>query len=307
MCRLAIVIPFFKIDFFEETIKSLSNQTNKNFKLYIGNDGSPNDPYPLIIKYFDDEKFEYYNYKENFGGTDIARQWERILENVKEEWFVILGDDDFIENNFVEKFYTHLQNLKADINVFKVNTTLVDGQGKEIKSIMNSFNAQYYSSLEFAIMKINRRVNSSLSEHIFRLSKFKITGFPFYPLAWNTDDMIILKMSDYKLLYFIPDSRVYVRIFDGSVTGSSNNLEKKAESYEKFLIDVAKDFNTYNVPVKHIDKFINSVWRQKGNNYSHIIKKMYAYQGILGLIKYYFILPYRISYSFIRNIYRMFK
>lgn len=41
---LAIVIPYYKINYFEETLKSLSNQTDKKFKVYIGNDASENDP-----------------------------------------------------------------------------------------------------------------------------------------------------------------------------------------------------------------------------------------------------------------------
>ena len=52
MNQLAIIIPYYKIDFFEETLQSVAAQTNKNFTLYIGNDASPNSPLPLIQKYF---------------------------------------------------------------------------------------------------------------------------------------------------------------------------------------------------------------------------------------------------------------
>lgn len=39
--KLAIIIPLFKRDFFEETLGALYNQTDKRFNLYIGNDASP--------------------------------------------------------------------------------------------------------------------------------------------------------------------------------------------------------------------------------------------------------------------------
>ena len=32
---LAIVIPYFKLTFFEETLQSLANQTDQRFKVYI--------------------------------------------------------------------------------------------------------------------------------------------------------------------------------------------------------------------------------------------------------------------------------
>ena len=51
MSILAIVIPYYKINYFEETLKSLSNQTDKRFKVYIGNDASENDPIEIIEKY----------------------------------------------------------------------------------------------------------------------------------------------------------------------------------------------------------------------------------------------------------------
>ena len=47
---LAIVIPYYKIAFFEETLKSLANQTNKQFIVYIGDDASKDDPTFLLKK-----------------------------------------------------------------------------------------------------------------------------------------------------------------------------------------------------------------------------------------------------------------
>ena len=40
---LAIIIPYFKLTFFEATLQSLANQTDKRFKVYIGDDASPHD------------------------------------------------------------------------------------------------------------------------------------------------------------------------------------------------------------------------------------------------------------------------
>ena len=48
---LAIVIPYYKIIFFEKTLESLAKQTDKRFHVYIGDDGSPNAPLELLKKY----------------------------------------------------------------------------------------------------------------------------------------------------------------------------------------------------------------------------------------------------------------
>ena len=84
MQKLAIIIPYYKIDFFEETLQSLAAQTDNRFTLYIGNDASPDDPKKIIERIFPAGNYHYYDYKENLGGKNLALQWERILENVTE-------------------------------------------------------------------------------------------------------------------------------------------------------------------------------------------------------------------------------
>lgn len=50
---LAIVIPYYNIHFFDKTLFSLSCQTDKRFKVYIGNNNSPNESNELIDHYKD--------------------------------------------------------------------------------------------------------------------------------------------------------------------------------------------------------------------------------------------------------------
>ena len=45
---LAIIIPYYKLTFFEDTLESLANQTDKLFKVYIGDDASPENPTDLL-------------------------------------------------------------------------------------------------------------------------------------------------------------------------------------------------------------------------------------------------------------------
>ena len=76
---LAIVIPYYKLIFFEETLKSLSEQTNKRFRVFIGNDASPEDPSLLLEEYKDKIDFVYQIFEENLGGISLVKHWERLL------------------------------------------------------------------------------------------------------------------------------------------------------------------------------------------------------------------------------------
>lgn len=48
---LAIVIPYYKLTFFDETLQSRVNQKDQRFKVYIGDDASPEDWTVLLEKY----------------------------------------------------------------------------------------------------------------------------------------------------------------------------------------------------------------------------------------------------------------
>ena len=54
---LAIVIPYYKLTFFEATLNSLANQTDQRFKVYIGDDASKEDTTIILEKY--KGKFNY--------------------------------------------------------------------------------------------------------------------------------------------------------------------------------------------------------------------------------------------------------
>lgn len=223
-CNLSIIIPFYNIDFFEETLKSLANQTNKNFKLYIGNDCSVANPINLISKYFDLEEINYYSYDENLGSTNLALQWQRIFNNITEDWFQILGDDDVLDNNFVQSFYANLK-FTDDINVIKFSQCWIDASG----TILNTFTTfpKFNKVYDLWLRKADFRTRSSLSEHIFRTSTAKKYPFRQYPLAWPTDDMLIFEVGEFKNIFFIEESRVYVRVSPISISGADDNIQEK--------------------------------------------------------------------------------
>jgi glycosyltransferase involved in cell wall biosynthesis len=61
MEKIAINIPYYKIDFFEATLSSIANQTDKRFTVYIGNDSSNQDPSSLLEKYVNKFSYVYQN------------------------------------------------------------------------------------------------------------------------------------------------------------------------------------------------------------------------------------------------------
>lgn len=255
MNTIAIVIPYYKIDFFEETLKSVASQTDKRFTLYIGNDASPDDPFPLIEKYFPDGNYHYFDYKENLGGKNLAMQWERILENVTEEWFQILGDDDVISENFVEEFYANLPEIaQQKSTVLKAPQCIINDMG-EVMADLTEF-PHLFSRNNNWQRKFRSGERASLSEHIFKTSQYRKYKFQKFPFAWGSDDVAVYEFSESEPILFLKKSKVFVRVSKHSISGSEDNMIEKKNAYyhfEKYMIN----HHYKNLEKEDIYKMIN--------------------------------------------------
>ncbi len=227
---LAIVIPYYKITFFQATLESLANQTNKQFTVYIGDDASPEFPSILLQKYKKQFNFEYHRFTTNLGGTTLTEQWERCIENTKnEEWLMILGDDDMLSHNLVASFYENLENgINQEISVVRFATKIINEKGEQLSEIFK--HPIIETSVDFLTRKFSKKTRSSISEYIFRKKVVQQKLFRNLPLAWHADDMAILEFSDFKNCYSINDATVSVRVSNTSITGDTNlnNIKNKA-------------------------------------------------------------------------------
>lgn len=236
---ISILIPYFKIEFFHETLKSLEAQTCKDFKLFIGDDASPENSEKLINCTLKSVKFEYQKYSENFGGKNLVKQWERIIKEVSlSDWFMILGDDDVISENFVEEFYKNLPEINENqCNVIKFSQKWIDENGKPINEFTNY--RKLLKPSENLSLKLVNGHRSSLSEYIFSKKSYQKFGFVDLPLAWGTDDLAVLEFSNGKPIYFINEAKVYVRISTKNISGREDNNDVKKVArieYEKYIL-----------------------------------------------------------------------
>lgn len=275
---LTIIIPYYKISFFKETLQSLERQTCKNFKLFIGNDASPENPENLIKETLKTTAFNYKEYTENFGSQNLVKQWERCIQDCGiTEWFQILGDDDVILENFVKEFYNNIEVIDSErSNVIKYSQRWIDESGKPFKEY--SVQPKLLSALENWKEKYIKGQRSSLSEHIFRKSAYEKVKFRHFPLAWGTDDLAVFEISGTAPVYFISDAKVEVRISSQSISGSGElYLEKQrhAISFETYFI------NKYHQQLPK--EFISDKINQQINFAFH-----HRYSDLkLNLVKYY--------------------
>ena len=249
---LAIVIPYYKHFFFDATLASLSIQTNMHFKVYIGDDASPESPNDLLEKYKGKFDFEYCRFQGNLGGISLVQQWKRCITMTHDEkWIMILGDDDVLQENCVASFYANLSEINAnDCKVVRFATQVINQDNKLISDIF--YHPKIENSVEFVMRKLKGHTRSSLSEYIFDKNKLITTQFRDFPLAWYSDLLGVLEFSDFKNIFTINEALVYFRLSGQNISSKNDNLvNKNIATYAFYYYLIDKKSRYFNALQKH--------------------------------------------------------
>lgn len=243
---VAIIIPYYKLTFFQETLESLAAQIDQRFTVYIGNDASPENPEDLVQEFEGKFKFVYKEFKENLGGTSLTKQWERCIELMQgEDWFMILGDDDCLGENVIKDFYENLWEINDAYNVVRFSTQIINDKNEAISEVF--IQPKRENPINSYQRKLLGRNRSSLSEYIFKVSKYRKYGFKNYPLGWSTDDRAVIDFCDHEDIYSINTAVIKVRMSTHNISSTctySEQMQKAIlQSTKELIFDYKKDMD----------------------------------------------------------------
>lgn len=244
--NVAIIIPYYKITFFEDCLNSLVNQTNKNFNVYIGNDNSPNDPKELIEKYSDQLQINYKKFDDNLGKDNLVLQWDRCINMSKqEEWIMILGDDDTLAPNVIEEFYKTTQGTEEKIELIRLASKLIDEKGETISKVY--YNPELELAKDFFIRCQNGEARCSLTEHFFTRRCYDKHGFKNFPVAFGSDNVAWLEFSEMGNVMGINNAIANIRISSENLSSIKDRKLgfKRVEGYYKYYRYIIENLGSY--------------------------------------------------------------
>lgn len=129
--KFSIIMPVYNVEeYVEKSIRSVLNQTYKNFELIIVNDGTTDNSMKIVSEFQKkDKRIKAYNKKN--GGLSSARNYG--LKYATGEYICFIDSDDYIENNFLYTLNQELLEQKYDLIIFGYSIDKVDNEDKIIE------------------------------------------------------------------------------------------------------------------------------------------------------------------------------
>ena len=284
--KFSIIVPVYKVEkYIEKCIKSIINQTYKNFELIIVNDGSPDNSQQIIDKYVKLDK-RITSYIKTNGGLSDARNYG--LKYVKGDYILFIDSDDYINKDLLKCLNDEIK--KNDIDVIRFRYDIINSKGEM------GVPQHYFSNLD-TIDAINLLLKDSVFEtawsYAYKTKFWKDNNFLFEFGKVHEDygliPYVILKSKKISSIDYIGYNYV---IREGSIMTSSNIEKNKAKA-----MDVLEQFNININRIKITDEasklivsfLANGVFNiskildtNSKKEYYKLIKKYRVYDYLIG-------------------------
>jgi glycosyltransferase involved in cell wall biosynthesis len=128
---LDIALPFYgDVDFMKQTVQSVIDQTDPNWRLVVVDDGYPDDSLPGWFAGLGDKRIEYQRNANNLGANG---NFQKCLGLLTADYCVVMGADDLLEPNFVEQIY-RLLIQHPDVSMIHPGVKVINESNVEIET-----------------------------------------------------------------------------------------------------------------------------------------------------------------------------
>jgi glycosyltransferase involved in cell wall biosynthesis len=148
MIKVSICIPTYsRLEYLKELVNACLSQSYTDFEICISQDVTPNGIVPEIRTYCQDLEKRHpgiVKYKAQKINLGLAGNWNALLAIAEGEFIFIPGDDDLIDEKFLEKLLVP-ENLNADV-IF-CNQNFIDSESVVLQDFTIELNNHYKRDL----------------------------------------------------------------------------------------------------------------------------------------------------------------
>lgn len=283
---ISVGLPAYKTKFIEKSIKSVLNQTYKEFELIIVNDASPEDIKTIVNK-FTDPRIRYFENKNNLGKNNIVENWNRVLSYAKGEYFVLFSDDDVYEPTFLEEMYKLLLKYPS-VDIAHCRVKIIDEKGNTIDYTPSC--PEYENVIDFVWHRLKGLRYQYAPDFMVRKKKLKkLGGFIDFPLAWSSDDATWFSIAKDNGIVFLnkPLCNWRKSNYNLSTTGNLELRIKANINYYNWLLEFANSLNPQHederIKLKQIEEIIPK-WKINNIINLFLITTRNSFSGLLLIL-----------------------
>ncbi len=188
---VSIAIPAYKRKWLKDAIASVLNQDYSDIELIIVDDHSPQNLKEVVEPYLVDKRVSYYYNEINIGKESVANNWNKCLEYVRGEFFVLLCDDDVLMPNFVSELLCLAQKY-PQCNIFHGRRMFYYEETGSFE--MTESWPEYESYEDFVQAKVEGRRKHTITEFLYRSRSIVKEKYIVFPVGYFSDDASILEI-----------------------------------------------------------------------------------------------------------------
>ena len=237
---ISVVVPVYNVEkYITNCLKSIVDQSYKDFELLIVNDGTKDSSIKLVNDYLNNKDINWKIIEKKNGGLASARNVG--LKESRGEYISFIDADDCITNNFLEKLISNINKDKYDFSF--CNFKYVSKQHIEIEEDREF---KVFNKDDLLLSFLRRNINFVVPSMLFR-KDFLIKNKLFFdekikfsedqPFIWNVILHSDKSIYDYSKMY-----GYYLR--ENSIMTSSS-FDKIKNSYFEFKDNIDLIFSSH--------------------------------------------------------------
>lgn len=242
---ISIILPVYNVEsFLDKCLKSILNQTFKDFELIIVNDGSTDASYEICKKYAKDNKKINLINQENKGVSEARNTG---LRHATKNLITFIDSDDWVEKEMLETLYNLYKKENADISICEYS---FDKKEKIKYRFNNKKITSYNAAKALSILIEDKYINNYLWGKLY--NKRVLNKIEFPKNKYYEDIFVMYKIFNNASKIVKIDSALYHYVqHEKSITSPVNKDLKKDLGYHEALM------SQFNFVIKNTSKVYN--------------------------------------------------
>lgn len=251
MEKVTIIVPIYNVEqYLERCIESILHQTYKNIEIICVNDCSPDNSQKILERYEKEGRIKVLVNEKNLG---LGKSRERAMKYAAGSYIMFIDSDDYIADNYVEKYMDSARQADYDIVV-----------GGYVRDVEGNLKKHLVKQSDWSILSY-----TIACAKLYKTSFLKNNNIGFIDIRCGEDIYFSMELFLHKPNYYVMEEYAgyYYYYNNNSITGSMN-ADKKLEVFISTIFD---EFLT-KYPTNGMDKEV--YWKICYNYLSNMINAL---------------------------------